>query len=178
MRARGVIIASVIGGLALVACSNGGSNGGSTAGSGGGSGGSSGAGASGSAGGSATVAVTKGSLGRMLVDQRGRTLYMFLSDTSDKSTCYTGCSSTWPALTVTGSPNAGAGVQASMLGTTTRTDGSTQVTFDGHPLYVYSGDSGPGDVNGEGIGNVWYAVSPNGTPIKHAGGGGNGRYGY
>lgn len=177
MRARGVMVASVVAGLALVACSNGGSGSGS-----GGNGGAAGngGGSAGASGGSATVAVTKGSLGQMLVDQQGRTLYLRLSDTSDKSTCYSGCASTWPALTVSGMPNAGAGVQAAMLGTTSRTDGSTQVTFAGHPLYVYAGDSSAGQTNGEGLDDVWYVVSPKGTPIKHAGGGGGGggRYGY
>jgi len=123
-----------------------------------------------------TVSVSKGDLGQMLVDSHRRTLYVFLSDTSSKSTCYQDCADNWPALTTSGTPGAGAGVDASMLGTTRRTDGSTQATFDGHPLYVFSGDSAPGDANGEGIGNAWYVVAPDGTPIKKAGGGYNGRY--
>jgi predicted lipoprotein with Yx(FWY)xxD motif len=125
--------------------------------------------------GSGTVTVHEGDLGQMLVDSQGRTLYLFLSDSGSKSTCYSDCASNWPALTTDARPTAGDGVEASMLGTTTRTDGTTQVTFDGHPLYRFAGDTAAGDTNGEGIGDVWYAVAPDGTPIKKSGGYG-GRY--
>jgi predicted lipoprotein with Yx(FWY)xxD motif len=123
-----------------------------------------------------TVAISQGSLGKMLVDAQGRTLYMFLSDSGSLSTCYGSCASTWPALLASGSPSAGTGLAAAMLGTSKRTDGSTQVTFDGHPLYTYSGDQAAGDTNGEGIADVWFVVSPEGTPIKGGGAGGGGKY--
>jgi predicted lipoprotein with Yx(FWY)xxD motif len=162
--------------LALAACSNGGTSdtGGQAAG-----GQSSGqnAGASEGASGSGTVSVTSGDLGQMLVDSQGRTLYVFLADKGSKSTCYSECADNWPALTASGQPTAGSGVEGSMLGTTARTDGTQQVTLDGHPLYLFAGDSAEGDTNGQGIGNVWYVAAPDGTPIKgDAGGGNGGRY--
>jgi predicted lipoprotein with Yx(FWY)xxD motif len=122
--------------------------------------------------GGATVAVADGDLGPMLVDSQGRTLYLFLADTGSRSTCYDDCASNWPALVSDGRPGAGDGIDASMLGTTARTDGSTQVTFEGQPLYRFGGDSAAGDANGQGIGGVWYVVSPQGTPIKDSGSGG------
>lgn len=170
-----IVLGAALVALVLAACSNGGSNG-SSGGQAAGGGQATGAQGGGQAAGGATVAVADGSLGKMLVDGQGRTLYLFLADESSSSTCAGDCASTWPALTVTGSPTAGDGVQASMLGTTPRQDGGTQVTFDGHPLYTFSGDSAAGDTNGEGIGGVWYVVSPTGTPIKSSGGGSGGRY--
>lgn len=161
LRRMKVITVGALLALGLAACSNGG---GTNAGAGG-KGGS-------PADQQATVAVASGDLGQMLVDSQGRTLYMFLADTGDQSTCYGDCASTWPALTAGGQPTATDGVQSSMLGTTQRTDGSTQVTFDGHPLYHYASDGAPGDTNGEGIGGIWFVVSPNGTPIKDSGSGG------
>jgi predicted lipoprotein with Yx(FWY)xxD motif len=162
MRATSVIGAAVVV-LALTACSNG-NDGQQAAG-----GGQATGGAPESAG--ATVAIADGDLGRMLVDAQGRTLYLFLADQGSKSTCYGDCASTWPALTSEGGPTADDGIDASMLGTTERSDGSTQVTADGHPLYRFSGDSAAGDVNGQGIGDVWFVVSPQGTPLKASGGG-------
>lgn len=151
--------------FALAACSDG--NGGEAA-----SGGQPSAGES-TAGSGAKVAVATGDLGPMLVDANGRTLYVFLADDGGKSTCYDDCASSWPALESTGTPRAGDGINASMLGTTTRTDGSTQVTFDGHPLYLFAGDSGAGDTKGQGIGDVWFVVSPKGSPIQDTGGSGS-----
>ena len=167
--------------LALASCANGSNDSDASNGSNGGQagGGQPSEQASGDTGGGAagTVAVAKNhDFGRILVDADGRTLYVFLSDTGSKSTCYTDCASTWPALATDGSPDAGSGVDPSMLGTTERTDGSTQVTFGGRPLYTFSGDSAAGDTNGEGIGNVWYVVAPDGTPIEKSGGGGYSRY--
>jgi predicted lipoprotein with Yx(FWY)xxD motif len=130
----------------------------------------------------ATAAATVGSakvadLGTVLVNGDGHTLYVFENDTGSTSTCTGSCAGTWPALTTSGDAAAGAGATASMLGTTTRDDGTTQVTYNGHPLYLYSGDTTTGQANGEGIGNVWFAASTKGTPAMPSGtgtGGGSG----
>jgi predicted lipoprotein with Yx(FWY)xxD motif len=160
-----IMLGAAVFALVLAACSNGGS-GGQT--EGGGQPAQGDGGATGSGG--ATVAVANGDLGQMLVDSQGRTLYLFLSDKGSTSTCEADCASTWPALTVTGQPTAGDGVDAATLGTTTRPDGGTQVTIDGHPLYMFSGDAAAGDTNGQGIGGVWFVVSPDGAPIKGSAG--------
>jgi len=113
----------------------------------------------------ATLVVSDSSLGRILTDARGNTLYLFETDRNRQSTCYEGCDTTWPPLEATGAPTVGDGLDDSSVGTTKRTDGITQVTYAGHPLYFYSGDSAPGDTNGQGIGDVWYAVTPAGDPV-------------
>lgn len=104
--------------------------------------------------------------GGFLVDANGMTLYMLTSDPAGKSTCSGSCANNWPPLTVTGQPVAGTGVDASLLGTTTRADGSIQVTYNGHPLYLYKRDSAPGDKNGQGAGGVWYTISASGNAMK------------
>ena len=109
-----------------------------------------------------TVAVAETSLGEVLVDGEGMTLYLFTNDSDSTSTCSGGCADTWPPLTVDGEPSGGEGVDAALLGTTDRDDGTTQVTYNGQPLYTYAADSAPGDVNGQGVGGVWYAVLPTG----------------
>lgn len=113
----------------------------------------------------ATVAVEDSELGEIVVDAEGTTLYVFLADEGSESTCYDECEDNWPPLTVDGDPVAGDGIDAS-LGTTERTDGSTQVTLDGHPLYFFAGDETADDVNGQGVGDVWYVVSPSGEAIQ------------
>jgi predicted lipoprotein with Yx(FWY)xxD motif len=109
-----------------------------------------------------------GSLGTVLVDSQGRTLYLFQKDTGTKSMCSGACASAWPPLRASGKPTAGSGANASMLGTTPRSDGKPQVTYNGHPVYLFSGDQNPGDTTGEGtnaFGGLWYAVSPAGNQI-------------
>lgn len=113
----------------------------------------------------ATVAVEDSDLGQIVVDGEGRTLYVFLVDEGGESACYDDCEANWPPLTIEGDPAAGEGVDASLLGTTEREDGSTQVTLNGRPLYHYGGDETADDVNGQGVGDVWYVVSPEGEPI-------------
>jgi predicted lipoprotein with Yx(FWY)xxD motif len=123
-----------------------------------------------------------GSLGKVLVDSQGRTLYLFQKDTGTKSMCVGPCATQWPPLRANGKPTAGSGANASMLGTTPRSDGKPQVTYNGHPVYTFSGDQSPGDTNGEGInafGGRWYAVSPSGNqivgqPSSSSSGGGGG----
>src|SRR5262245_25695577 len=130
-----------------------------------------------SGGGGATVGTADvGDLGTVLVDGNGMTLYLFESDSGMTSTCTGTCASTWPAMTTSGSAKTSGDASSSMLGTGTGADGSTQVTYNGHPLYTYSGDSATGQANGEGIGGVWFAVTVDGTAAK-AGGSGGGGYG-
>jgi predicted lipoprotein with Yx(FWY)xxD motif len=110
----------------------------------------------------ATVETADSALGTILVDDAGLTLYLFMNDTDGTSTCYDDCEANWPPLTVDGEPTAGEGADASLLGTTERDDGSTQVTYAGQPLYRFAGDQAAGDVNGQGVGDVWFAVTPEG----------------
>ena len=128
--------------------------------------------------GAATIDVAKNAqLGQILTDSEGNTVYMFAKDTNGKSECTGSCASVWPPVTTSGQPKAGNGVVASKLGTTMRSDGSTQVTYAGHPLYTYTADGSPGDTNGNGInefGGVWYAVQPNGSQAPASGSAGSG----
>jgi predicted lipoprotein with Yx(FWY)xxD motif len=114
----------------------------------------------------ATVEVASSDLGEVLVDHDGKTLYLLLNDTDGESTCYKDCETTWPPLVADDDPVAGEGVDASKLATTERTDGTVQVTYDGMPLYHFAGDEAAGDLNGQGIGDVWYVVAPTGSPIE------------
>jgi len=108
------------------------------------------------------------SLGSFLVDDKGMTLYLFTKDSTNTSACYDKCAVAWPPLLTTGNAVAGDGVDASLLGTTTRTDGTTQVTYNGWPLYYYEKDKAPGDVVGQNVGDVWFVVSPAGEMIGTA----------
>jgi predicted lipoprotein with Yx(FWY)xxD motif len=114
----------------------------------------------------ATVALADTSLGEVLVDADGLTLYLFTKDTGGTSTCSGGCASTWPPLVVEGEPTAGDGVDEAELGTIERDDGSMQVTYHGKPLYLYAADSEPGDVAGQGVGDVWFAVTADGDAAE------------
>jgi predicted lipoprotein with Yx(FWY)xxD motif len=108
-------------------------------------------------------------LGTILVDQDGKTLYLFEADSMNKSNCSGGCLALWPAVMASGSATAGSGVSAGMIGAAT---GSSQVTYAGHPLYWFSGDTAAGDTNGEGLtdfGGAWYAVSPAGKAVEEQG---------
>jgi len=121
-----------------------------------------------SASGAAKVNVRTTSLGKILVNAQGRTLYLFAPDKHGKSTCYGSCASYWPPLLATGKPAAGAGVKASLLGTTTRKDGKHQVTYNGHPLYLFVGDNTANATNGQAVtafGAPWFAVSPAGNAV-------------
>jgi predicted lipoprotein with Yx(FWY)xxD motif len=104
-------------------------------------------------------------LGSFLVDDKGMTLYLFTKDTPNTSNCYDKCATAWPPLLTTGDPVAGEGVDASLLGTTTRTDGAVQVTYNGWPLYYYEKDKAPGDVTGQDVGDVWFVVSAEGDQV-------------
>jgi predicted lipoprotein with Yx(FWY)xxD motif len=115
---------------------------------------------------SGKVSTGSTSLGTVLVDSQHRTLYLFKADQGTKSACSGACASAWPPLRTSGKPTAAGGAEASKLGTTPRSDGRPEVTYNGHPLYTYTGDSKPGDVNGQGLtafGAAWFALSPSGS---------------
>jgi predicted lipoprotein with Yx(FWY)xxD motif len=113
----------------------------------------------------ATVATTESDLGEILVDAEGATLYVFMRDANGMSNCNDACAQTWPPLTADGDPTGGEGVDDELLGTTEREDGDTQVTYNDRPLYTYSGDTAAGDTEGQGVGDNWYVVGPDGEPI-------------
>jgi predicted lipoprotein with Yx(FWY)xxD motif len=117
----------------------------------------------------AFVALGKTPLGRVLVDARGRTLYLFENDEHGKSACYAACAAYWPPLLSTAKPRPGKGVRASLLGLTKRTDGKRQVTYAGHPLYTFVGDKRATQTTGEGLtdfGAAWDVVSATGRAVE------------
>jgi predicted lipoprotein with Yx(FWY)xxD motif len=110
-------------------------------------------------------------LGPIVTDNQGRTLYAWTQDTSSTGTCTGSCAQTWPPALTSGTPQGGTGITASMIGTSARSDGGTQVTYNGHPLYWFSGDKNPGDTNGQGVAGKWFTVTPDGK-LNQAGGAG------
>jgi len=158
---------AVAGAMVLAAC------GGSSTSSSSGSAAGDGAPAAGSAGGSGATSVvgTKtGSLGTFLVDGKGRALYLWEADHGSTSTCTGACAQAWPPLTITGPPKASGAVRGSLLGTTKRADGSREVTYAGHPLYLFAGDSRAGQTTGQGstaFGAPWWVVTPAGKALQH-----------
>jgi predicted lipoprotein with Yx(FWY)xxD motif len=139
----------------------------------------------------AKVMLRSTSLGSVLADARGHSLYLFGADKGSKSACYGQCAAVWPPLLSAGSPVAGTGLKKALLTTAKRKDGRLQVVYAGHPLYFFSGDSKAGQVTGEGIvhfGGTWYAVDAAGKKVQAqststppgtttTGGGGYGGYG-
>ena len=122
-----------------------------------------------SKGSAATVEARQSKLGRILVDGRGHTLYLFAKDKRGKSSCNGACAAAWPPLITSGKPHAAAGAKASLLGTTKRKDGRLQVTYNHHPLYTFVKDTKKGQTNGQGVdafGAEWYVVSPAGAKIE------------
>jgi predicted lipoprotein with Yx(FWY)xxD motif len=120
---------------------------------------------------SASVSLHKTKLGLILVNSKGHTLYLFRKDRNGKSACSGSCASFWPPLLSRGKPTAGPGVKRSLLGTTRRSNGSLQVTYNKHPLYAYSLDKQAAQTKGEGalaFGAKWYAVSARGTAVVKA----------
>ena len=117
----------------------------------------------------ARVALGKTRLGKVLVDARGRTLYLFAKDKRRRSACYGACATYWPPLVSSAKPRAARGVRASLLALTKRTDGKRQVTYAGHPLYTFSLDTRAGQTSGQGLtdfGGSWNAVAASGRPVK------------
>jgi predicted lipoprotein with Yx(FWY)xxD motif len=146
-------------------CANGPGSGGYGSGGSGGTSSPTGSGRSGVA----TVTAASSKLGMVLVDGSGRTLYLFEKDQPNQSACSGACVAAWPVDQSSGTPKAGSGVKASLLGTITRSDNTTQVTYNHHPLYYYAGDSQPGQQNGQGLnafGAAWFVVAPAGGAVS------------
>jgi predicted lipoprotein with Yx(FWY)xxD motif len=119
--------------------------------------------------GSATVSTASSKLGRILVDSRGRTLYLFEKDTRGNSACAGTCAVYWPPVLTRAVPTAGHNAQRSLLGVIRRSNGTRQVTYAGHPLYRFVQDTKPGQTNGQDLhdfGAGWYVLSPAGTTIE------------
>jgi predicted lipoprotein with Yx(FWY)xxD motif len=117
-----------------------------------------------------TIAIKTTPLGQILVDGKGRTLYLFEADKGTASSCYDACAGVWPPLTTTAAPAAASGVNQSLLATTTRKDGSMEVVYNGHPLYYFASDKQSGDTTGQGLssfGADWYVLSAAGTKIDN-----------
>jgi predicted lipoprotein with Yx(FWY)xxD motif len=170
-----IAVAALAFGIAVAACGGSSSSSaapasGTNASAGGGAGGYGYGGGGGSSSASAVTLKTASSpLGSILVDQDGKTLYLFEADSKNKSNCSGGCLNLWPPIMANGKATAGSGVTAGMIGTAT---GSSQVTYAGHPLYWFSGDTNAGDTNGQGLddfGGLWYAISPAGAAVKSQG---------
>jgi predicted lipoprotein with Yx(FWY)xxD motif len=112
-------------------------------------------------------------LGMVLVDSKGMTLYDFQKDQGTESACFGECAAAWPPLLTKGEPQPSNGADAAQLGTTERKDGTTQVTYAGHPLYGFVGDKAPGEANGNDVdafGGEWYALEGNGEEPEDSGG--------
>ncbi|NNN19750.1 MAG: hypothetical protein HKL84_07855 [Acidimicrobiaceae bacterium] len=117
-----------------------------------------------------SVSTINSKYGKILASTSGYVYYMFEPDTSKTSACYGACAITWPPVTVAGSANpaVSGGANKSLVGTITRTGGTKQVTYGGHPLYTFKGDSGPDQTNGQGInhfGGYWYVMGADGQPV-------------
>jgi predicted lipoprotein with Yx(FWY)xxD motif len=116
----------------------------------------------------------EGNLGKILVNSQGRSLYLFQKDVGTKSECAGACAAAWPPLRAAAMPVVGTSLSASKIGTTARSDGKPQVTYNGHPLYLYSADQKPGDTNGQGLnafGGAWFALSAGGNMVSGQGSG-------
>jgi len=183
-RSRSMALAGVAGaGLLLIsACGSGGSSSSSP---------STPSGSAGSATGSSssTVAVGSTSAGKVLVDANGMTLYAFANDSPGHSTCTGSCAAYWPPVPGSDAPHGSMAAVTAKFGTVKRSDGSSQLTVNGYPMYTYAGDSAPGQANGQGTnlsGGLWWVVGPNGSWVKTTGssssspssGGGGGGGGY
>jgi len=115
-----------------------------------------------------TITTRSGPAGTYLANGSGRAVYLFMLDTMNKSKCSGGCTSVWPPVVAKGKLSASGSAVSSDLGSNTRSDGTKQVTYKGHPLYYFAGDSGPGTTKGQGIpgfGAKWYLVAPSGNAL-------------
>ena len=118
-----------------------------------------------------TVGIATTPLGKIVVDARGRSLYLFEADKKGTSACYGACAKAWPPVVVSGKPKAGPGARAALLGVLHRRDGKSQVTYRGHPLYRFYQDTKRGQVKGQGLdfyGGEWYVLTPAGKKLEHA----------
>jgi predicted lipoprotein with Yx(FWY)xxD motif len=122
------------------------------------------------------VKTAHGSMGTHLVGPNGRALYLWVKDKNGKSVCSGACAQVWPPLKTTGKLEASGGAIPADLGTVTRSDGTKQATYNGHPLYYYAADSSSGQTNGQGsnsFGAKWWLVAPSGAAITKSGSGGS-----
>jgi predicted lipoprotein with Yx(FWY)xxD motif len=119
-------------------------------------------------GGATEVMVAETSLGEVLVDGEGMTLYMFDPDEQGESTCYEDCATAWPPLVGEGEPALGEGLDEAMVGSVERTDGTMQVTYNDWPLYYWQNDAAAGDVTGQAVNDVWWVLGADGEPIRTA----------
>jgi predicted lipoprotein with Yx(FWY)xxD motif len=120
------------------------------------------------ASGGTVITTAKSSAGTVLATSSGRAVYLWVKDTGDMSNCDGACAGAWPPVTTTATATATGGAKASDIGTITRSDGTKQVTYDGHPLYYFAGDSGPGTASGQGsdgFGAKWWLVAPTGSDV-------------
>jgi predicted lipoprotein with Yx(FWY)xxD motif len=155
--------------LLVAACSTG-SSGTAAAGSSSPAGASSSSAAAGGSG-STVITTVSSSAGTFLATSSGHAVYLWSKDGDGMSACTGACTGAWPPVTTTGQVTASGGAKSSDLGTITRPDGTKQVTYDGHPLYFFSGDSGPGMASGQGndgFGAKWWLVSPSGSDVTSA----------
>jgi predicted lipoprotein with Yx(FWY)xxD motif len=116
----------------------------------------------------ATVGISNTGIGQVLVNSQGHTLYLFKADQGTKSACTGACAGAWPPLLVNGKPTLGQGVNASLVGTAARPEGTTQLTYNGHPLYLFAQDQKAGETNGQGVsafGAAWFALSSAGNQV-------------
>src|SRR5438105_39379 len=123
-----------------------------------------------------SIATTKGPMGTYLTGASGRALYLWVADKGGKSACAGSCAGVWPPVTTKGTPSASGGTVTSDLGTITRSDGTKQVTYNGHPLYYYAADTSAGQITGQGsnsFGAKWWLVAPSGAAITKSASGGS-----
>ncbi|MFZ2044271.1 MAG: hypothetical protein WAV12_09795 [Trebonia sp.] len=155
--------------LLVAACSTG-SSGTAAAGSSSPAGASSSSAAAGGSG-STVITTVSSSAGTFLANSSGHAVYLWTKDSDGMSACSGACAGAWPPVTTTGTVTASGEAKSSDLSTITRSDGTKQVTYDGHPLYFFSGDSGPGMASGQGndgFGAKWWLVSPSGSDVTSA----------
>jgi predicted lipoprotein with Yx(FWY)xxD motif len=158
IRAAAMVLAIGLTSVAAAACGGGG---GAKSGTAPGSG-------TGAVGASATVTVASTGVGQVLVDSQHRTLYHFAADAGTRSACTGACATAWPPLLAKGTPTVGGAASAALVGTAKRSDGGRQVTYNGHPLYLFAQDTQAGQTTGQGLtafGAPWYVLSPAGTQI-------------
>src|SRR3984957_14468518 len=120
------------------------------------------------ASGGTVITTAKSSAGTFLTTGSGKAVYLWTKDTGDMSNCTGACAGAWPPVTTTATATAAGAAKASDIGTITRSDGTKQVTYDGHPLYYFAGDSGPGMASGQGsdgFGAKWWLVAPTGSDV-------------
>jgi predicted lipoprotein with Yx(FWY)xxD motif len=170
MRTRSIFIGAllaVVGAIVIAGCGGGGSSSSSSSSSETGGNENAGATTSSEGGGSGTIAGGEvAGVGTVLVDSEGMTVYLFTPDEGTTSTCYGGCESAWPPVVAEGKPTAGEGATSSALGTTKRKDGTMQVTYNGHPLYTFSGDTAPGEAVGQENDGTWFVLGRSGEAVK------------